>query len=51
VFAIRAYARVADPTAALVALWLGFLAFMAVRGLTLAWRLRGDAWAVTGARR
>ena len=51
VLTVRAYARTADPTHALVALWVAFLGFMVVRGATLAWRLRGSAWVVTGARR
>ncbi|MGV1008624.1 MAG: MATE family efflux transporter [Dermatophilaceae bacterium] len=51
VLAVRAYAQTADPTHALVALWLAFLGFMLVRCATLAWRLRGDAWLVTGAHR
>lgn len=32
-------------------LWWGFVLFMAVRGLLLTWRARGDAWAVVGATR
>jgi len=32
----------------LVVLWIAFVAFMAVRMATLWWRLRGDAWAITG---
>ncbi len=51
VLTVRAYARTADPTHALVALWVAFIGFMVVRGATLAWRLRGSAWLVTGARR
>ncbi|GAA8843995.1 MATE family efflux transporter [Helicobacter pylori] len=39
------------PEAAVVALWLAFTAFMLVRGGFMAWRVRGDAWAVTGATR
>lgn len=34
-----------------VALWLAFSGFMLVRGAFMWWRIRGDAWAVTGARR
>src|SRR3954447_11938294 len=41
--------RGADSTAAL--LWCGFAVFMALRGLALSWRARGDAWAVVGATR
>ncbi len=33
----------------LVWLWLAFTAFLLVRAVTLWWRLRGSAWAVTGA--
>ena len=40
----------ADPEAAVVWLWLGFTGFMAVRGLTLWWRVRSDAWMVLGGR-
>jgi len=36
---------------ALTVLWLAFVAFMALRGLALGWRARGDAWLVTGATR
>ncbi len=32
-------------------LWWGFGVFMAVRGLALAWRARGESWAVVGATR
>jgi putative MATE family efflux protein len=32
-------------------LWCGFAVFMALRGLALSWRARGDAWAVVGAAR
>ncbi|HCA86582.1 MAG TPA: MATE family efflux transporter, partial [Streptomyces sp.] len=39
------------PEAAVVTLWLAFTAFMAIRGGFMAYRVRGDAWAVTGARR
>jgi Na+-driven multidrug efflux pump len=39
------------PEAAVVTLWVAFTVFMAVRGLFMAWRIRGDAWAVTGAQR
>ncbi|MHA7125790.1 MATE family efflux transporter [Janibacter indicus] len=37
------------PEAAVVTLWLAFTAFMVLRGACMAWRIRGDAWAVTGA--
>lgn len=36
---------------AVVALWVAFSGFMLVRGGFMWWRLRGDAWAVTGAER
>jgi putative MATE family efflux protein len=36
---------------ALTVLWLAFVAFMAMRGVALGWRARGDAWLVTGATR
>ncbi|MFJ6134091.1 MATE family efflux transporter [Janibacter terrae] len=39
------------PEAAVVTLWLAFTAFMAIRGGFMTYRVRGDAWAVTGARR
>ena len=39
------------PEAAVVALWMAFTVFMLVRGAFMAWRIRGDAWAVTGATR
>ncbi|WP_427384191.1 MATE family efflux transporter [Janibacter sp. G56] len=32
-------------------LWLAFTAFMALRAVVFWWRIRGDAWMVTGARR
>jgi putative MATE family efflux protein len=32
-------------------LWGGFALFMALRGLALSWRARGEAWAVVGAHR
>ncbi len=38
-------------TTAVVALWLAFTGFMLVRGGFMAWRIRGDRWAVTGATR
>src|SRR3954447_8755759 len=41
--------RGAGASAAL--LWCGFAVFMALRGLALSWRARGDAWAVVGATR
>jgi putative MATE family efflux protein len=34
-----------------VGLWCGFGIFMALRGLALSWRARGEAWAVVGAHR
>lgn len=34
-----------------VALWVAFSGFMLVRGGFMWWRIRGDAWAVTGAER
>lgn len=39
------------PQWAVVTLWLAFTVFMAIRGGFMAWRIRGEAWAVTGARR
>ena len=36
---------------AVSALWWAVVAFMALRGLALGWRARGDAWLVTGAAR
>jgi putative MATE family efflux protein len=36
---------------AVTALWWAVVAFMALRGLALGWRARGDAWLVTGAAR
>lgn len=38
-------------TSAMVVLWVAFSGFMLVRWATLWWRLRSDAWLVTGARR
>ena len=32
-------------------LWVAFTAFMAIRACFFWWRIRGDAWAVTGAAR
>lgn len=39
------------PSAAVVVLWVAFTAFMLLRGLFMAWRIRGDGWAVLGAQR
>ena len=39
------------PVTAVVVLWLAFSSFMLVRGGFMAWRIRGDAWAVTGSER
>lgn len=36
---------------AVATLWLAFSGFMLVRGAFMWWRIRGDAWAVTGAQR
>ena len=36
---------------AVTVLWWAVVAFMAMRGLALGWRARGDAWLVTGAAR
>ena len=36
------------PVIATASLWIGFTAFMVIRGVTLWWRERGDAWLVTG---
>jgi len=33
------------------ALWVALIAFLGARAVTLAWRIRGDAWLVTGASR
>ena len=33
------------------ALWIALVGFIAARAVTLTWRIRGDAWLVTGARR
>ncbi len=48
---VRAYAADVDALTGLAVLWVAFAGLMTVRAATLAWRLRGDAWAVTGARR
>ncbi len=37
------------PVAATAWLWVGFTSFMVVRGVLFWWRLRQDAWMVTGA--
>jgi Na+-driven multidrug efflux pump len=42
---------VAGQGHAMTVLWLTFVAFMALRGLALGWRARGDAWLITGATR
>ena len=42
---------VAGQGHAIIVLWLAFVAFMALRGLALGWRARGDAWLITGATR
>lgn len=39
------------PAWAVATLWLAFSGFMLVRGAFMWWRIRGDAWAVTGAQR
>lgn len=36
-------------TASVVVLWIGFTVFMLLRGVTLWWRARSDAWLVVGA--
>jgi Na+-driven multidrug efflux pump len=36
---------------AMAVLWLAFTAFMVIRAGFFWWRVRGDAWAVTGAAR
>ena len=36
---------------AVTVLWVVFTAFMAIRAAFFWWRVRGDAWAVTGASR
>ncbi|MBK8732635.1 MAG: MATE family efflux transporter [Actinomycetales bacterium] len=45
---VRALGVWGEPGHVLVVLWIAFVAFMAVRMATLWWRLRGDAWAITG---
>jgi len=35
----------------LTGLWIALVLFIAARAVTLAWRIRGDAWIVTGAHR
>ena len=35
----------------LTGLWIGLVLFIAARAATLGWRIRGDAWIVTGAHR
>ncbi|WP_370891567.1 MATE family efflux transporter [Janibacter sp. GXQ6167] len=40
-----------EPPAAMVVLWVAFTAFMAIRAVFMAWRIRGDGWAVVGATR
>ncbi len=42
---------VAGQGHAMTVLWLAFVVFMALRGLALGWRARGDSWLVTGATR
>ncbi len=49
VLVARASGESLGPGLGLVAVWAAFQVMMAVRGLTLWWRLRGVAWAVTGA--
>lgn len=41
----------AGQALALAALWVAFTGFMAIRGVLFWWRIRSDAWAVTGASR
>jgi hypothetical protein len=41
----------AGAPVAVSVLWVAFTAFMAIRALFFGWRIRGDAWAVTGASR
>ena len=36
---------------AVIVLWIAITAFMLLRGLAMAWRIRGDRWAVLGAER
>lgn len=51
VVAVRELAPHDPATTAMVWLWVGFTWFMAARTIPLWWRVRGDAWLVTGARR
>lgn len=37
--------------AGLIGLWIALVLFVAARAVTLGWRIRGDAWIVTGANR
>lgn len=37
--------------AGLIGLWIALVLFIAARAVTLGWRIRGDAWIVTGANR
>jgi Na+-driven multidrug efflux pump len=37
--------------AGLTGLWIALVLFIAARAFTLGWRIRGDAWIVTGAHR
>lgn len=38
-------------TVAVVVLWVAITAFMLLRGVAMAWRIKGDRWAVLGAER
>ncbi len=51
VLIVRAWAPHTPPTTAMLWLWVGFSWFMLARAVPLWWRVRGDAWLVTGARR
>lgn len=48
VWAVRVLGPSHPPETGLSVLWLAFGGFMLVRALSLAWRLRGDRWLVTG---
>ena len=37
--------------AGLTGLWIALVLFVAARAFTLGWRIRGEAWIVTGAHR
>ena len=51
IFAARSIGAGYEPEAAVVVLWVAVTAFMLIRALFMAWRMRGDEWAVLGAER